>query len=167
MKMKKFLFTILIIFLLIFLKYSSVYTQPKQHVNIIKEHFKDLNDHNISALIQLYAENAKIESTGFDSVRIGHKGLEEVYSRYFLSSPDLKYQINNIIYSKDFIIVEYIFSGTMKKVEDKFSEFMLDKAYKLKACSIFKILENKIVSSSTYFDQVSFLRQMNYFDQKK
>ncbi len=144
--------------------HNFAFCQQKQF--LVEKHFKVLNDHNTAELETLYSTDAKIESTGFDSVKVGGKGVKEIYSRYFKSSPDLKYNIINIIYSDNEAVIEYYSTGTMINVEDKFSEFMKGKTYTLKNCTILKFKGDKIIRSSTYFDQLSFLRQMKYFDQK-
>jgi len=154
----------LICLIAFFAIHNFVFCQQKQFT--IEKHFDALNKHNITDLQNLFSEDAKIESTGFDSIKIGGAGVKEIYSRYFKSSPDLKYKIINIIYSDNDAVVEYFSTGTMVNVEDKFSEFMKGKVYTLKNCTIFKFKGDKIIKSSTYFDQLSFLRQMKYFDQK-
>jgi ketosteroid isomerase-like protein len=43
---------------------------------------------------------------------------------------------------------------------------MKGKKYTINYCAIFTIKNGKIVKETDYFDQVAFLRQVGFFDQK-
>ena len=134
---------------------------------IIEQHFSLLNQHDTLALSELYADTAKLQSPNWEGNKIGQAGVREVYSRYFISSPDLKYTIMHIVFTVNTAIVEYTSEGTMVHTEDDASKYMHGKRYKLKNSTRFEIKEGKIVESVSYFDQVAFLRQVGFFEQKR
>ena len=153
----------LLILTILFAWYSSSSAQSSK---LIENHFAALNKHDVQAITEGYAENVLFFSVNWEGSKIGLNGVKEVYSRYFSSTPDLNFSVTNIIYAGDNIIVEYVSGGTFSKPEDSSSDYMKGKKYSLNHCVIFTIKNDKIVKESDYFDQVAFLRQVGFFDQK-
>jgi len=137
-----------------------------QSSKLIDDHFKALKAHDVKAIASGYADDAQAFSPNWEGAKVGPAGLTEVYSRYFSSSPDLTYQVNNIIYAGDNVVVEYTSGGTLSNPEGNTPAYMKDKKYSLNYCAVFAIKNNKIIKESDYFDQVAFLRQVGFFDQK-
>ena len=151
--------------ILIFLSAWSL-ASSAQPSKLIDNHFAALNKHDVDAIATGYADNVLFFSVNWEGAKIGLNGVKEVYTRYFSSTPDLNYSVTNIIYAGENIIVEYVSGGTFTKPEDSSSAFMKGKKYALNHCVIFTIKNDKIVKESDYFDQVAFLRQVGFFDQK-
>ncbi|MDE3058809.1 MAG: ester cyclase, partial [Bacteroidota bacterium] len=80
---------------------------------------------------------------------------------------DLKYEMTHEVIGKNSAVVEYSSSGTLENNEKGVPAYMRGKKYVLKNCTRMDFENGKIVSEATYFDQVSFLKQMGYFEQKK
>jgi steroid delta-isomerase-like uncharacterized protein len=133
-------------------------------MKIVKEKFDLMNKHETAKLAALYADSAVIESPNFDRVEKGVAGVMDAYSRYFKSTPNITYTITRIIPADSVIIVEYTSQGTIDSSATEVPDFMKGKNYTLKNCSILNISNGKISKDVSYFDQVSFLRQMGYFD---
>ncbi len=125
-----------------------------------------MNSHDVKALAQEYSLDAQLFSVNWEGAKIGPAGVTEAYTRYFATSPDMVYVITNIIKAKNNFIVEYSSTGTMAKPEKGEPTYMTGKKYTLKNCAIFIIKKNLIIKETTYFDQVAFLRQVGFFDQK-
>ena len=68
-----------------------------QMPKLIDDHFKALKNHDVKAIAAGYADDAQVFSPNWEGAKNGPAGLTEVYSRYFSSSPDLVYNITNII----------------------------------------------------------------------
>jgi len=151
----------LIIFGLLSLQFANAQT-----TDLIGKHFKLLNNHDIKGLADEYAIDALIYSPNWEGAKIGPTGIAEVYSRYYKTTPDLAYTITNIIKSGDNIIVQYSWGGTMSKPENGEPAYMEGKKYQLQCCAIFVIKNNKIIKETNYFDQVAYLRQVGFFDQR-
>jgi len=149
--------------LLIFLVISAHFVKA-QTTDLISEHFKLLNSHDIKGLTGEYAIDALIYSPNWEGARIGPAGITEVYSRYYKTTPDLAYKVTNIIKSGDTVIVQYSWGGTMAKPENGEPDYMEGKKYMLQCCAIFVIKNNKIIKETNYFDQVAYLRQVGFFD---
>jgi steroid delta-isomerase-like uncharacterized protein len=126
-----------------------------------------MNQHDLDALGKLYADSARVESVGFEKIETGPEGIRGAYKRYYASTPDLKFEINNIIYGDHSAVIEYSYSGTMQQspLEAVIPEYMIGKKYTLKTCTRIDVANGKIVREMTYFDQLAFLRQMGFFEQ--
>jgi steroid delta-isomerase-like uncharacterized protein len=137
-----------------------------QSAKLIDDHFKALKNHDIKAIASGYSDSAKVYSPNWEGAKTGPAGLTEVYTRYFSSTPDLSYEVKNIIYAADNVVVEYISGGTLSNPERNTPAYMKGKKYSLNYCAIFTMKNNKIIKETDYFDQVAFLRQVGFFDQK-
>ena len=101
--MKKLIVPLMLIF--IFLRPVNFYAQDKI-MELVEAKFNAMNAHDINALERLYADSAKIESTGLNDPFYGPDQIAAVYSRYFSSTPDLKYKITRIVEGKNAAVVE-------------------------------------------------------------
>lgn len=141
---------------------QSIYAQSS---NLIDEHFKALEAHDIKAIAKGYADDAQAYSPNWEGAKTGSAGITEVYTRYFSSTPDLAYKVTNVINASENIVVEYTVTGTLSNPESGTPDYMKGKKYTLNYCSIFTIKNDKIIKETDYFDQVAFLRQAGFFDQ--
>jgi steroid delta-isomerase-like uncharacterized protein len=135
---------------------------------IVEKKFEAMNKHDLEALGNLYSDSAHIQSTGFEPTEIGPQGIKGVYTRYFASTPDLKFEVIRTTINSESIVIEYTSSGTMQQspLEAVVPAYMIGKPYTLKNCTRIDVKDGKIVAEMTYFDQLAFLRQMGFFDQK-
>lgn len=134
--------------------------------DLARQRIKLMNDHDPDGLARLFADSATIGSVGFNEPAIGPAGVREAYRRYFTASPDLQYEITNLVKSDQSVVVEYTSTGTMVALEENVPAYMKGKRYTLRNCTRMDIENGKIVREMTYFDQVAFLRQMGFFEQK-
>jgi len=148
---------------LLLLAVNGAYSQSSK---LIDDHFKALKLHDVKAIAAGYADSAKVFSPNWNGAKTGIAGITEVYTRYFASTPDLSYTVKNVIYAGDSVVVEYTSGGTFSNPEDSSPAYMKGKKYTLNNCVIFFIKDGKILKESNYFDQVAFLRQVGFFDQK-
>jgi limonene-1,2-epoxide hydrolase len=151
------------LFVLLVIAAKSVYSQPAK---LIDDHFKALANHDVKAIAAGYDDSAKVFSPNWEGAKTGPAGVTEVYTRYFASTPDLAYKVIHVINAGPDIVVEYTSSGTLSNPEGSTPAYMKDKKYALNYCAIFTIKNNKILKETDYFDQVAFLRQVGFFDQK-
>jgi len=133
---------------------------------VVEKHFAALNKHDLDLLAADYGANVQFYSVSWDGLKTGIPEVRLAYSRYWKTSPDLVYKISKVVYGNQSATVEYETSGTMTNLEGGSPAYMQDKKYTLKNCTIIQIKDGKIIYDSTYFDQVSFLRQMDFFNQK-
>ena len=124
-----------------------------------------LNSHDTNAVAKLYADNCRLFSPNWEGVKTGSAAAKETYSRYFSSTPDLQEKITRMIVTDSSVVLEYISEGTLLHPENGTPAYMRGKKYVLQNCTRMDIRDGRITEQATYFDQVSFLRQMGFFDQ--
>ena len=137
-----------------------------QTPRLIDDHFKALIAHDVKSIAADYADDAQLLSPNWEGPKVGLSGVTEVYTRYFSSTPDLVYKVVNVINAGENVVVEYTSGGTLSNPETGTPGYMKGKKYMLNYCSVFTIKNNKIIKESDYFDQVAFLKQVGFFDQK-
>ncbi|MBD1384575.1 nuclear transport factor 2 family protein [Mucilaginibacter rigui] len=118
-------------------------SQTEQSKQLIDEHFRYLNDHDLKSLIGQYADKAKITTSDWDGESYGPPGADQIFHQLFYVSPDAKYLVDNMINTDSTVVVEYDVVGLKEKVNSPIR-------YDLRNCSIFKIKNNKIVAEATY-----------------
>ncbi|MBL4674978.1 MAG: nuclear transport factor 2 family protein [Mucilaginibacter sp.] len=114
-----------------------------QSRKLIDLHFQYLNDHNLTDLINQYADKAKITTNDWDGESYGRQGADQMFHQIFYVSPDAKYLVDNVINNDSTMIVEYDVIGLHDKLNSPIR-------YDLRNCSIFKIKNDQIVSEATY-----------------
>jgi steroid delta-isomerase-like uncharacterized protein len=146
---------------------ASSFTEKSDTVKqIVEHHFEALNKHDLNMLSAEYSSDVQFYSISWEGMKTGTDEVKTAYSRYWKTSPDLVYKITNVIYGDASATIEYETTGTMTNLEGGSPVYMQGKKYTLKNCTIIKVKNGKIVYDSTYFDQVAFLRQMDFFNQK-
>ena len=118
-------------YLLVFLAIAILFSGcgKNELKRVIEDHFNALNRHDIKALVAGYDPKVEVTSSGWEGIHNGTAEVSAAYSKYFHSSPDLKYDVGNVYFSGDSIItVEYTASGTMKNPEG-LPAYMLGKRY--------------------------------------
>ncbi len=141
-------------------------TKSNSVKRVIEHHFAALNKHDADMLAADYSNDVQFYSVSWDGVKTGTEEVKTAYSRYWKTSPDLVYKITKVIYGDNSATIEYETTGTMTNLEGGSPAYMKGKKYTLKNITLIQVVDGKIVYDSTYFDQVSFLKQMNFFDQK-
>jgi hypothetical protein len=118
-------------------------SQTEISKQVIDEHFRYLNDHDLKNLVAQYDTKAKITTTNWDGESVGTQGADQIFHQLFYVSPDAKYLVDNIINTDSTVVVEYDVVGLKEKAGSPVR-------YDVRNCSIFKIKNNKIAAEATY-----------------
>jgi len=118
-------------------------SQTDASKQLINEHFRYLNDHDLKSLIDQYADKAKIITTDWDGESFGPQGADQIFHQLFYVSPDAKYLVDNMINTDSTVVVEYDVVGLKEKAGSPVR-------YDIRNCSVFKIKNNKITAEATY-----------------
>jgi len=124
-----------------------------------------LNRHDTAAIARLYADSAQVLSPNWEGTKTGKEAVKEIY-RYFASTPDLDHRMTHLIATDTALVIEYTTHGTFLHPESGTPDYMKGKKYELQNCTRLTITRGKILRQVNYFDQVAFLRQVGFFDQK-
>ncbi|MBS1946912.1 MAG: nuclear transport factor 2 family protein [Bacteroidetes bacterium] len=149
--------------------YSHAISQPSasaENIKIGTEWISLLNRHDSIRLAILYSENAQVSSPNWEGTKEGRTEIRAIYGRYFSSTPDLRYILSDIITTDTAIVLEYEFYGTLSAPEPSTPAYMKGKKYSLKGCTVMHVRNGMITKQEFYFDQLAFLRQMGFFEQK-
>jgi steroid delta-isomerase-like uncharacterized protein len=134
--------------------------------DVIAGRFEAMNRHDVTALEKFYADSVRGESTGWNAVLVGVPAVCRAYERYFHSSPDLRYRVERVVEAGSSAVVEYTSEGTLLENEQGVPEYMRGRHYVLRNCTILDFRDGKIVHEVTYFDQLSFLKQVGFFGEQ-
>lgn len=132
----------------------------KDHKEVAQAIFAAFNRHDAEGIASLYANDTFVDSPDFPAPKRSPKEVAENYRNYFESMPDIKDDVTNIIVSGDKVIVEFVSSGTIQNLAPDDPPVMKGKKFSLKICSILQIKNGKVVRDITYYDQLSFLKQV-------
>jgi steroid delta-isomerase-like uncharacterized protein len=164
MKNRRWVASLLILLATIGLSYGQ--KENSGNLKLAQAWIKNLSVADTVALANMYADTARIESPNWTSSKTGGAAIREIYCRYFTTSPDLTHSVSSIFTNDNTIVIEYISSGTMVNLEKDSPEYMRGKKYTLKNCTRMNVTDGRITGQASYFDQVAFLRQVGFFDQK-
>jgi ketosteroid isomerase-like protein len=140
-----------IVFILMSVAVAACTNQPQKSAvipgersrQLVDDHFRYLNDHDLKSIVAQYADKARITTTGFDGESFGPPGADQVFHQLFYISPDAKYLVDKVINTDSTIVVEYDVVGLREKAGSPIR-------YDQRSCSIFRIKDKKIASESTY-----------------
>jgi steroid delta-isomerase-like uncharacterized protein len=152
--------------LFVYLLFPACQNSPKDGNFIANEWISALNRHDTTAIARMYDDSATIESPNWEGMKTGPAEIRTIYRRYFSSTPDLIQKITHLIATDTCLVIEYDSWGTLAHPEELTPDYMRGKKYLLHNCTRMNLANGKIIRQTTYFDQVSFLRQMGFFDER-
>ena len=115
----------------------------EQSRQLIDEHFRYLNDHDLKNIVAQYSDKARITTTDYDGESFGPPGADKVFYQLFYVSPDAKYLVDKVINTDSTVVVEYDVLGLHEKPGSTIR-------YDERNCSIFRLKDNKITAEATY-----------------
>jgi steroid delta-isomerase-like uncharacterized protein len=144
-------------------KQENTTTQNKQ---IALRWLEALNRQDTNAIVVFYSDSVLLESPNWEGIKKGKAEAVDVYRRYFSGTPALHHELMHLVSTEESVVIEYTSEGVFEHPEPNTPAYMKGKHYLLKNCTRLDILHHKIIRQVNYFDQVSFLRQVGFFDQK-
>ena len=152
--------------LLCFFFVSCLRDHESANLQLAKSWLDALNRHDTVQLAGMYTADAEFESPNWEGKKTGPAAIRTIYYRYFSSTPDLSQQITHIAANDTCLLIEYLSQGTLLNPENNTPDYMRGKKYRLENCTRMTIRNGKITRQKTYFDQVSFLKQVGFFDER-
>lgn len=135
-------------------------SEKKEPKEVVQAIFAAFNRHDAEGMASFYAEDTFVDSPDFTAPKRKPKEVAENYRNYFESTPNIKDDVTNIIVSGNKVIVEFISSGTIQNLAPDDPPIMKGKKFSLNICAILEIKNGKVVRDITYYDQLSFLKQV-------
>ena len=125
------------------------------------------NDHNLTALRNLYSRDATIASVDFEGSRQVDSAIQKTYREYFAGSPDLKAVVRKIIVDGNNIAIAFACQGTIRNIDKgdpalrkSKRESMKNKTLNIEVVSLFQVKNGKITEEKTVYNQLTFLKQI-------
>lgn len=127
---------------------------------IVESMFAAFNRHDVEAMTALYSDDAFIDSPDFDAPKRGQQTIRETYTKYFQQTPNIRNDVKSIVACGDKVFVEFISSGTIENPPAYAPPQMKGKKFAVKMASVLEIKNGKIARDVTYYNQLSFLKQI-------
>ena len=127
---------------------------------------KAFNDHDIDALIDVYAADAEFRGPG-GMVARGHDAIRQFTLGWFQGFPDCKLTASNVITTDTHIVEEGVFTGTHTGV---FPTPMGDIPPTGKSVSgayidVFEVRDGKVITDHLSFDRMELMEQLGLVPQ--
>lgn len=130
---------------------------PKQ---IALKWIEAYNSHNSDTAASLYDENISNTQLPYGKTVQGREAMRKTYENIFRAFPDIHIEAENIIEQDSWVVVEWVFSGTMK------GEFAghspNDNRFSMRGCEIFQIVNGKIFIQHGYWDKNTMFSQLKF-----
>jgi hypothetical protein len=120
-------------------------SQPKTDdvvKDLITNHFKFLNAHNLDSIRTEYTDHAYITSPDNRGAQPGPLGADEVFHYTFFAYPAIQYLVNHVTVTDSSAVVQYEVRGGERANPKMF--------FMYKGCSIFRIRDAKIDTEVIY-----------------
>ena len=167
-------FTIILSFLLCFLiSFQGIQAQSQtdlealksydkietQNIAIVKKIYKELNSNrNVANLDELYSAEYKGYSPSSSNYPYSLKQSKNSYARAFEAFPDSKYVVKNMFADGDYVIVNYVFTGTHER--DYWQVEANGYHVESGAITIYRLKNGKIAETWSEFNSLDFKDQM-------
>ena len=116
------------------------------------------NSHNPDTATALYDENVTNTQLPYGKAVHGREAMKKTYENLFRAFPDIHIEAENIIEQDSWVVVEWIFQGTMK------GEFAghspNENKFRMHGCEIFQVVNGKIFVQHGYCDKNSMFSQL-------
>ncbi|HMV44020.1 MAG TPA: ester cyclase [Leptospiraceae bacterium] len=128
---------------------------PKE---IIHQWIEAYNSHNPEQASSLYDLNVINTQFPWGKSVQGKDAMRNTYINIFKAFPDIHIQAENILETKDWAIVEWRFSGTMKG--DFAGHPPNHNVFDMNGCEMFQIANGKIIIQHGYWDKATMFTQL-------
>lgn len=116
------------------------------------------NGHNPDTASSLYDENVSNTQLPYGKTVQGREAMKTTYENIFRAFPDIHIEAENIIEQDSWVVVEWIFSGTMK---GEFAGHAPNgNKFCMRGCEIFQIVNGNIVIQHGYWDKSTMFSQL-------
>lgn len=130
-------------------------TQNNDTNELIIEHFRLLNIHNLKDLAKQYSNDAMIRTPQSMAMGIGLVNLMRDYELDINYCKNIQFKIECIIASDSSIAVEYKIMGIPKKIAPPLITNFYPNGIDQSDCSIFRIKNKKIISETIYTNNIT------------
>jgi steroid delta-isomerase-like uncharacterized protein len=141
---------------------STTVEHLKARMDIVDEHIRCENLHDLDAVMATFGDNARYEDEPWADRRIGRDGVRSYYGELMRALPDLSIEVRNRHAASDSLVLEVTIRGTHLgpwrglPATGRRLEFSL--------CGIFTFdSDDRLAGERIYYDRTEVLRQLGLF----
>ncbi|MBI4299835.1 MAG: ester cyclase [Chloroflexi bacterium] len=129
---------------------------------IARQTYEGYNERNFNKAMAQIAEDAELVDIPQGVTLRGPRGFEQFMEGWSTAFPDSKVDIQNVVASGDWVIVEFVgrgtHTGTLKGPNMEVPP--TGRHVEVHFCDVLRLSEGKIVGIHTYYDVATFMRQL-------
>lgn len=128
---------------------------PKQ---VVMKWLSAYNSHDPDAAAALYHENVTNIQLPWAKPVQGREAMRATYLKVFQAFPDIRVEIDNLLETGPWAVIEWRFSGTMR---GEFAGHLPNnRAFNMRGCELFQIVAGKILIQHGYWDKATMFDQL-------
>ena len=124
---------------------------------LVNQWIAAFNEHNVAAIVALYAENAELFDSGMKRPRRGPHEIEHWFTSRFRTMPSITYTPKSQLFTDGRAVVTWTTSGRAPRI---LGLNLLRRSFHVDGISLFTLQNNQIVAQRGYYDHLSALEQL-------
>ena len=130
-----------------------------RQVQLVEEHLRRENDHDIPGIMATFGQAAQYEDTPWSERHRGRDGVEAYYRSLLTSLPDLHIDVRNRVVNDHSVVLEVVISGTHRGAWRGLPATGRPVAFPL--CGIYSFdADGKLAGERIYYDRASVLGRL-------
>jgi steroid delta-isomerase-like uncharacterized protein len=125
---------------------------------MVRDHLAAYNSHDVDKLASFWMEDIVLDDVGLGVIIRGNQEVKSYVCDAFAAIPDVKKELKAFFCTGDQAVCEMVETGTQTGAFEKIPA--TGKSYSLRAVWVIEMREGKIGRLASYYDVLSFLRQV-------
>jgi steroid delta-isomerase-like uncharacterized protein len=130
----------------------------QENLALARETVRAWNDHDIEGHLKLIDDNYVIESDTLPTRLVGRDGVRQLMEMYIGAFPDLRFEADQIIATKDHIVLRWTASGTQRG--DLPLIPATGRRSTSRGCYVHEVVNGKLRATWSYWDSGNLMRQL-------
>jgi steroid delta-isomerase-like uncharacterized protein len=125
--------------------------------SLVNQWIAAFNNHNIAAIVALYADDAELFDSGMKQPRHGRAEIEEWFTSRFQTMPSFSYTPTSQIFGQDHAVVTWTARARSPRL---LGQAWLSRPLQVDGVSVFTLRDGRIQKQRGYYDHLSALEQI-------
>jgi len=132
-------------------------SQLSLQYTLVNRWIEAFNDHDVSAIVSLYADNAELYDSGMKHPRRGRTEIEQWFTTRFQTMPSITYTPASQLFSETQAAVTWTVRSRSPRL---LGLAWLSRSFQVAGVSIFTLQDGRIQLQHGYYDHLSALEQI-------
>lgn len=124
---------------------------------LVNQWIAAFNEHDVAAIVALYAENAELFDSGMKRLRRGIHEIEHWFTTRFRTMPTITYTSKSQLFTDNQAVVTWTTSSRAPRI---LGHNLLRTTFHVDGVSLFTLQDNHITAQRGYYDHLSVLEQL-------